>query len=112
MALTGMVLGTSADEFLRRFLLHLQPRGLVRIRNFGFLANRQRAKLLPLCFRLLRSTADRTSAGVSDHPFGVRQFETAGLGIVETAEVSWNDGAPYLEPLSFSLAGRHDRCLS
>ena len=43
------------DEFLRRFLLHLLPRGFVRIRHFGFLANRQRARLLPLCFRLLQS---------------------------------------------------------
>ena len=32
------------DEFLRRFLLHLLPRGFVRIRNFGFLANRRRAR--------------------------------------------------------------------
>ena len=40
------------DEFLRRFLLHLLPRGFVRIRNFGFLANRCRAALLPLCFHL------------------------------------------------------------
>ena len=44
------------DEFLRRFLLHLLPRGFVRIRNFGFLANRQRAQLLPLCFSLLRAS--------------------------------------------------------
>ena len=43
------------DQFLRRFLLHLLPRGFVRIRNFGFLANRQRARLLPLCFRLLQA---------------------------------------------------------
>ena len=48
-----------ADEFLRRFLLHLVPRGFVRIRNFGFLANRQRAKLLPLCFTLLGSESDQ-----------------------------------------------------
>jgi hypothetical protein len=41
------------DEFLRRFLLHLLPKGFVRIRNFGFLANRRRATLLPLCFALL-----------------------------------------------------------
>jgi hypothetical protein len=41
------------DEFLRRFLLHLLPPGFVRIRNFGFLANRNRAALLPLCFQLL-----------------------------------------------------------
>jgi hypothetical protein len=46
-----------ADEFLRRFLLHLLPRGFVRIRNFGFLANRQRAKLLPLCFSHVRGRA-------------------------------------------------------
>jgi hypothetical protein len=41
------------DEFLRRFLLHLLPKGFVRIRHFGFLANRRRATLLPLCFQLL-----------------------------------------------------------
>jgi hypothetical protein len=44
------------DEFLRRFLLHLLPRGFVRIRNFGFLANRRRAELLPLCSRLLQQS--------------------------------------------------------
>jgi hypothetical protein len=47
------------DEFLRRFLLHLLPPGFVRIRNFGFLANRQRATLLPLCFSLLKSSTER-----------------------------------------------------
>ena len=46
-----------ADEFLRRFLLHLLPRGFVRIRNFGFLANRRRARLLPICFELLHHSA-------------------------------------------------------
>ena len=43
----------SFDEFLRRFLLHLLPKGFVRIRHFGFIANRRRAALLPLCFQLL-----------------------------------------------------------
>jgi hypothetical protein len=41
----------SVDEFLCRFLLHILPQGFVRIRNFGFLANRRRKTLLPLCFR-------------------------------------------------------------
>jgi Putative transposase/Transposase zinc-binding domain len=46
------------DEFLRRFLLHILPRGFVRIRYFGFLAHRRRATLLPRCFELLNlSTA-------------------------------------------------------
>jgi hypothetical protein len=44
------------EEFLRRFLLHVLPRGFVRIRNFGFLANRQRTALLPLCVQLLNSS--------------------------------------------------------
>jgi hypothetical protein len=52
------------EEFLRRFLLHLLPRGLMRIRNFGFLANRQRAKLLPICFRLLQQS-DPPAAGTA-----------------------------------------------
>ena len=47
------LMSLSLDEFLRRFLLHLLPKGFVRIRNFGFLANRRRATLLPLCFQLL-----------------------------------------------------------
>jgi hypothetical protein len=45
----------SLDEFLRRFLLHLLPKGFVRIRHFGFLANRRRATLLPLCLQALGS---------------------------------------------------------
>ncbi len=49
------LLTLSLDEFLRRFLLHVLPKGFVRIRNFGFLANRRRATLLPLCFHLLGS---------------------------------------------------------
>ena len=40
----------SVDEFLRRFLLHILPKGFVRIRHFGFLANRRRATLPPVCF--------------------------------------------------------------
>ncbi len=49
------------DEFLRRFLLHLLPRGFVRIRNFGFLANRRRAACLPLCAHLLKATVQSTN---------------------------------------------------
>jgi hypothetical protein len=57
----------TAEEFLRRFLLHTLPRGFVRIRFCDFLANRRRRELLPLCLRLLhagpltRSTTPTTS---------------------------------------------------
>jgi hypothetical protein len=40
-------------EFLRRFFLHVLPKGFVRIRHFGFLSNRFRASQLALCRQLL-----------------------------------------------------------
>ena len=43
----------AATEFLRRFFLHVLPKGFVRIRHFGFLANRFRASRLALCRQLL-----------------------------------------------------------
>ena len=42
-----------AVEFIRRFLLHIVPTGFVRIRQFGFLANRARGRKLELCRALL-----------------------------------------------------------
>ena len=45
----------TAQEFLRRFMQHVLPRGFVRIRSFGFLANRVRDKQLVLCRQLLGS---------------------------------------------------------
>jgi Putative transposase/Transposase zinc-binding domain len=41
------------EEFLRRFFLHVLPKGFVRIRHFGFFAHRRRRTLVPLCFALL-----------------------------------------------------------
>jgi rubredoxin len=62
----------SLDKFLRRFLLHILPQGFVRIRNFGFLANRKRATLLPLCFQLLGSAqqprAEQHASSTEDFP--------------------------------------------
>lgn len=42
-----------AQEFIRRFLLHVLPDGFMRIRHFGFLANRVKKHLLPQCRKLL-----------------------------------------------------------
>src|SRR5246127_4649867 len=47
-----MTLG--ANEFIRRFLLHVLPDGFQRIRYFGFLANRYRAEKLALCRQLMQ----------------------------------------------------------
>jgi hypothetical protein len=42
-----------AVEFLRRFLLHVFPKGFVHIRYYGFLCNRKRKKKIALCRKLL-----------------------------------------------------------
>jgi Putative transposase len=42
-----------AHEFIRRFLLHVLPVGFMRIRHFGFLANRSKKHSLPQCRKLL-----------------------------------------------------------
>jgi len=66
------LLPLSLDEFLCRFLLHILPKGFVRIRNFGFLANRKRTMLLPLCFQLLGSAqqpqTEQHGSGTQDFP--------------------------------------------
>ena len=42
-----------AEEFIRRFLLHVLPSGFMRIRYFGFLSNRHRTAKLKLFRKLL-----------------------------------------------------------
>jgi Putative transposase/Transposase zinc-binding domain len=47
------VMTLEVDEFLRRFLLHVVPRGFMRIRHFGLLANRTRRRTVARCRDLL-----------------------------------------------------------
>jgi hypothetical protein len=47
------VMTLTAEEFIRRFLLHTLPDGFQRIRYYGFLANGHRAERLALCRRWL-----------------------------------------------------------
>ena len=46
-----------ADEFIRRFLLHVLPKGLIKIRYFGFLAHTNKKKDIPLIRKLINSDA-------------------------------------------------------
>jgi hypothetical protein len=62
------------DEFLRRFLLHVLPRGFVRIRHFGFLASRRRGVLLPLCQQVLSAEPE-----IAPVPAGKRQASSTPL---------------------------------
>jgi hypothetical protein len=66
MALTG-------EEFLRRFVQHVLPRGFVKIRHYGLLASRGRNERLAWCRRLLLpATLARHLVASGDEPGGIR----------------------------------------
>ena len=54
------VMRLSAEEFLRRFLLHVLPKGFVRIRHYGLLASINVATKLARCRQLLGNEAKAT----------------------------------------------------
>jgi hypothetical protein len=57
-----------AEEFLRRFLLHVVPPGFVRIRHFGLVANRTRQDKLARCRQLLAVIAAATTSLLPPSP--------------------------------------------
>jgi hypothetical protein len=58
------IMTLEATEFIRRFLLHVLPKGFMRIRHYGFLANRCRKQKLAGCRQLLgQATSTQTSLG-------------------------------------------------
>ncbi len=59
------VMRLAAVEFMRRFLLHVLPKGFMRIRHYGFLSNRSRKEKLLLCRRLLGSVVQPDSEPAS-----------------------------------------------
>jgi hypothetical protein len=61
------VMTVSADEFLRRFLLHVLPKGLVRIRHFGLFANRRRSAALQRCRELLGKAPEADCPEATNH---------------------------------------------
>ena len=62
------VMSLTHEEFLRRFLQHVLPKGFPRIRYFGFLANRRRGDLLPLCRTLLAHPPHAYPKDLADDP--------------------------------------------
>ena len=48
----------SAFEFIRRFLMHVLPKGFMKIRHFGLLGNRDKTKRLTLCKRLTKTAVN------------------------------------------------------
>jgi putative transposase len=60
----------SAEEFIRRFLVHVLPKRFVRIRHFGFMANAQRSASLDRCRRLLSMAPLASSTDLVSAPSG------------------------------------------
>jgi hypothetical protein len=73
----------AAEEFLRRFLLHVLPKGLVRIRYYGWMANRHRRECAALCRTLLGAESETPAA---DLPPPARRCPICGgvVAVVET----------------------------
>ena len=57
-----------AKEFIRRFLLHVLPSGFMRIRYYGFLANRHRQEKLAEARRLLGQQTENSTHSDEDEP--------------------------------------------
>jgi hypothetical protein len=85
-----------AVEFIRRFLLHILPAGFVRIRQFGFLANRARREKLALCRVLLGapSAPPRSIADVQERKADEKLCPVCGTGHMILIRL------PYTEHLS------------
>lgn len=73
------VMDLEADEFIRRFLLHVLPEGFQRIRYYGFLANRDRRKKLALCRQLLGMQTSSQTTSITD--FRERYQELTGRSL-------------------------------
>jgi hypothetical protein len=81
-----MTLG--AEEFMRRFLLHVLPSGFHRIRHYGILANANRNHDIATVRALLRQPAPMPAADPTDG--------SAGLGCPKPTFVCRHCGAPML----------------
>jgi len=73
----------SADEFIRRFLMHVLPEGFQRIRYYGFLGNRYRQQKLARCRQLLgmQIPVQQTLAATPSKDFQDRYEELTGRSL-------------------------------
>jgi Putative transposase len=68
-----------AEEFIRRFLLHVLPEGFQRIRYYGFLANRYREQKLTRCRELLGMPAPEPPASELSKDYRQRYEQLTAL---------------------------------
>jgi hypothetical protein len=90
----------AAEEFIRRFLLHVLPKGFVRIRHFGWMANRCRRQRAAQCRALLGEEAAQPATIPASASAPARQCPFCG-GVVEVIEM--------IVPRELSRHGRSPR---
>ena len=75
------------EEFARRFLQHVLPRGLVRVRHYGLLANRGRETKLQTCRRLLLAEAVKGQPKAGSVEEGPRRCVVCGEGQMRVVDL-------------------------
>lgn len=75
------VMTVSANEFIRRFLLHVLPDGFHRIRYYGFLSNRHRAQKLARCRELLAMPVPEPLHDQSEQDYRDHYEELTGVSL-------------------------------
>ncbi len=75
------VMTVSAEEFIRRFLLHVPPEGFHRIRYYGFLGNRHRTQKLARCRELLAMPVPEPLDGQSEKDYRDHYEELTGVSL-------------------------------
>ena len=73
----------NADEFIRRFLMHVLPRGFRRIRYYGLLGNRYRKDKLARCRELIGMSKLEPMADETDKEFRDTYQELTGISLYQ-----------------------------
>jgi hypothetical protein len=80
------IMTLSAEEFIRRFLLHVLPNGLQRIRYYGFLASRRRKEKLSQCRHLLGMPPEEIAPPAMESDYRDRYEELTGCSLRQCPE--------------------------
>jgi hypothetical protein len=75
------IMTLKANEFIRRFLLHVLPPRYVRIRHFGLLANRKRKHTIALCRQILGDVKTETKQNDRKETWQEQLFRICGIDI-------------------------------
>ena len=75
------IMTLKANEFIRRFLLHVLPSRYVRIRHFGLLANRKRKNTIALCRQILGDAKTKTQQNTRKETWQEQLFRICGIDV-------------------------------